>query len=133
MILTILKRFGVIKKFCHEGHLMEPSWNACPVCMAPICGWLVGLSGSHSVTNKVYTLHQGKIKIGTAYDCEVRILEDSISREQAMIVQSDKHYTLTDLGSVGGTFVNNKQISHKDIIDGDIIRFGEIEFLFKCI
>ena len=119
------------RKTCKDGHLMDPSWKVCPVCLAPVCGWMVIMNGKHQ--NKVFTLHEGKRKIGTGADCEVRILIKSISRHHAMIIAKDGKYIVSDLNSVTGTYVNNIQISSKEIIDSDIIKLGEIEFNFKCL
>jgi hypothetical protein len=131
MIIRTLKRLGIIRKFCPEGHLLEPSWKYCPICMAPVCAWLVGINGE--LKNRIYNLHMGKNRVGTGIDCEVRILQDSISRQHILISSKEKHYSVIDLNSITGTFVNNIQVSHKDIIDGDIIKLGEAEFIFKCL
>ena len=123
--------FKIGRKVCKEGHLMDPSWRICPVCLAPVCGWLVALNGK--MKNKVYTLHEGKSKIGTGTDCEVRILIKSISRHHALLVAKDSKYIISDLNSVTGTYVNNVQVASKEIIDSDIIKLGDIEFKFKCL
>jgi len=121
------------QKICKEGHLMDPTWKICPVCLAPVCGWLVILNGQGKNKNKVYTLHEGKLKIGTGADCEVRVLMNTISRHHALLVSRDKKYFISDLNSVTGTYVNNVQIGSKEIIDSDIIKFGDFEFKFKCL
>lgn len=113
--------------------MMDPSWRECPVCLAPVTGWLVLLDEKKKSRNVIYTMHEGKSKIGTGLDCEVRILLNSISRHHAMISYSSGHYTLTDLGSSGGTYINNRQVSNHNIIDGDILRLGAVELKFKCI
>ena len=123
--------FRLFRKTCKEGHLMDLSWRVCPVCLAPVCGWLVVTKGK--LKNKVYTLHEGKTRIGTGADCEVRVLVKSISRQHAMIIAKDEKYFLSDLNSVTGTYVNNYQVSSGEIIDGDIIKLGDVEFKFKCL
>jgi|WetSurMetagenome_2_1015567.scaffolds.fasta_scaffold333017_2 pSer/pThr/pTyr-binding forkhead associated (FHA) protein len=123
--------FGIGRKICREGHIMDPSWRICPVCLAPVCAWLVVLNGSSK--NKVFTLHEGKTKIGTGIDCECRILLNGISRHHSMILGKDGKYVISDLNSTNGTFVNNYQISNREIIDGDLIKLGDVEFKFKCL
>lgn len=123
---------GLFKKSCKQGHLMDPSWNICPICLAPVCGWLVVVSeGIHN--NKVFTLHEGKHKLGTGRDCEVRLLMRTISRHHALFVARDGKYYINDLSSVTGTYVNNKQVSSVEVIDSDIIKLGDMEFKFKCL
>lgn len=122
--------FGV--KTCKNRHLMDPSWDVCPVCIAPVKGWLVVLNGS--LKNNVYTFHEGKSKIGTGLDCEVRILDEEIARHHAQLSASaNNKYFITDLNSPKGTFVNNYQIQNREIIDGDIIKLGTMELKFKCL
>ncbi|MCL1864449.1 MAG: FHA domain-containing protein [Spirochaetes bacterium] len=121
------------KKVCKEGHMMDPSWKKCPICLSPVIGWLVLLDEKKNSRNIILTIHEGKNKVGTGVDCEVRTLFNSISRHHAMISFEHGHYTITDLGSLGGTFVNNRQISNHHIIDGDIIKLANVEFKFKCI
>ena len=123
--------FSIGRKVCKEGHLMDPSWRICPVCLAPVCGWIVVLNGKNK--NSVYTLREGKSKIGTGTDCEVRVLIKSISRHHALLVAKDGKYVISDLNSVTGTFVNNVQVASKEIIDSDIIKLGDVEFKFKCL
>ena len=127
----ILALLGVRSKRCKEGHLMDPSWKFCPVCLAPICGWLVVMSSEQK--NRVYTLHEGRSKIGSGPDCEIVILLEGISRQHAMLVVQDGQFTISDLSSVNGTFVNNIPISRKEVIDGDIIKLGDVEFKIKCL
>jgi len=112
---------------------MDPSWKECPVCLAPVRGWLVHIDKEKKSGNLIYTIHEGKNKIGTGVDCEVRILMNSISRHHAMLGFNSGHHSITDLGSSGGAFVNNRQISSRQIIDGDIIKLGNEEFKFKCL
>ncbi len=44
--------------------------------------------------------------------------------------QEKGSYILSDLGSQQGTFVNEEQIQSSEIRDGDLLRFGNIEFKF---
>ena len=122
--------FGI--KTCKNGHLMDPSWNVCPTCIAPVKGWLVVLNGK--TKNTVYTFHEGKNKIGTGMDCEIRIRHSGLSRHHAMLKATENgKYYVTDLNSVNGSFVNNFQVSNREIIDGDIVKFGDLELKFKCL
>jgi pSer/pThr/pTyr-binding forkhead associated (FHA) protein len=123
--------FHIGHKTCKEGHIMDPTWKKCPICLAPVCGWLVVLSGEEK--NKVYTIHTGKMKIGTGIDCEIRIFLDTISSHHVIINAKKGTYIATDLSSATGTYLNNIQISSHEIIDGDILKLGDVEFIFKCL
>jgi pSer/pThr/pTyr-binding forkhead associated (FHA) protein len=119
------------RKTCREGHPMDSSWNICPVCLAPIKAWLVVEAGEYR--NKVYTVHEGKTKVGTGADCELRILIRGVSRHHMMVLAKEGKYFINDLNSATGTFVNNFQISNREVIDGDLVKLGDVEFKFKCL
>ena len=133
---------GMIRrKVCSEGHLMDPSWKICPVCLAPICGWLVVSTGQNK--NQVLTIHEGKNKIGSGVECELRVMIPGILRHHATLSSErvstgDKevlHYTLINQNTAetGSIQVNNVPVQTQPIIDGDIIRLGETELKFKCL
>jgi rubredoxin len=65
------------------------------------------------------------IKIGKAEDNDVVIDDPSVSRNHATLSSSAlSEWTLEDLDSTNGTFVNDQQILKKKINDTDRIRFG---------
>lgn len=60
------------------------------------------------------------------------VLEDpNVSRVHAEIKREDNHFTLYDLGSTNGTYVNGKPQKKWILQNGDIINLGETELLFK--
>lgn len=119
------------RKSCKEGHLMDSSWKHCPVCLAPVIGWLVELKNSRA--SKIYTIHEGKNKVGQGADCEVRILLEGISRNHALLRCIDGVYSIIDVGSEKGIRVNYKSVTNTRLIDGDIITLGDRDFKFKCL
>ena len=77
--------------------------------------------------------------IGRHPTCAVRLDPDQdteVSTRHAVIQKKDDGYTIRDLGSVHGTFVNGVQISTAhQLFDGDVIRLGasgpELQFLLS--
>ena len=56
----------------------------------------------------------------------------TVSRNHARIWLEGDQYKVHDLDSSNGTFINGTRIQEPKILkDGDIVRFGELEFLFK--
>jgi hypothetical protein len=56
------------------------------------------------------------------------------SRHHATIQRSDNAYTLTDLGSTNGTYVNGNRIASfapQPLSPGDMIKIGEVEIEFR--
>lgn len=129
------------RKICKEGHLLDPSWGMCPVCLAPICGWLVVMNGQFK--NRVYTIHEGRNKIGSGVECELRILIPEVLRHHATLTservmsgtKESLHYKLINQAAADAESVqvNNVPVQSEQIIDGDIIMLGELELKFKCL
>lgn len=118
-------------KYCAEGHVMDPSWKRCPVCLAPLCGWLVQLR--ESKPSKVYTIHEGKSFIGSGADCEIRILDGNLSRQHAYLAIADGTCTVVDLGNGSSIRVNNQDMVKTTLIDGDVIALGDLLFKIKLL
>ncbi|MDY6969217.1 MAG: FHA domain-containing protein [Spirochaetota bacterium] len=130
-MFNILSMIGIKHKSCREGHIMDSSWRICPICISPICGWLV--MNNKKQNRKIYNIHDGRSKIGSGPDCEILMPFEGISRQHAMLVVEDCKFIISDLSSISGTFVNYKPITRQEVIDGDIIKLGNIEFKIKCI
>ncbi len=118
-------------KYCVEGHLMDPSWKKCPVCLAPLSGWLVQLEENRPV--KTYTIHEGKSFIGSGADSEIRILNNELSRQHAYLTIADGICTIVDLGNGNQIKVNNIDTVKTTLIDGDIILLGSTLFKIKLL
>lgn len=119
-------------RYCKEGHIMDPSWKNCPVCIAPLTGWLVELN-EEGAPKKSYTLHEGKSFIGSAVDCEIRILNAEVSRQHAYLSIFNKECSLVDLGNGTPIQVNNVDCVKSLLIDGDIIKLGNKLFKIKLL
>ena len=66
------------------------------------------------------------LKFGTYIDNDVVINDRTVSRNHVQITQHDyTHFTLLDLGSENGTFVNGVRVSEEvEIHHGDEVRIG---------
>ena len=68
---------------------------------------------------------RGKLTIGRATECELRVADDGISRHHARIHFANERASVEDLTSRNGTFVNGKRISTATLLhDGDKIQLG---------
>jgi ABC-type multidrug transport system ATPase subunit/predicted component of type VI protein secretion system len=70
------------------------------------------------------------ITIGRTMECDICLDTPTVSRHHARISKRDKVFTLEDLGSKNGTFVNDKPIKLVELIDGDIIRISNFLLVF---
>lgn len=65
------------------------------------------------------------ISIGSAEDNDIVVDDAQVSRHHAELFQDEEgRWTLTDLDSTNGTFVNDQQIACKHVSKTDVIRLG---------
>jgi len=69
--------------------------------------------------------------IGRTPDNQIRIPETKVSRKHAVVTASAAGFTIKDLESQNGTFVNDEQVTECRLNNGDRIRIGEKQFVFR--
>jgi len=94
-------------------------------------GWVVVLNGE--LRGKDYRLVDGKNVLGTAADCDVVLTDAYLSSKHATIRHENGTFTLIDLDSTNGTFLNDRRCSKEELIDNDKIRVGRTEIKFKSL
>jgi pSer/pThr/pTyr-binding forkhead associated (FHA) protein len=84
---------------------------------------------------KTFELTQKELTIGRDINNEIAINDPEISRRHCRLVQQAEGYTLEDLGSTNGTFVNEKRISGTHTLrHGESVRVGEnVILVFEMI
>ena len=120
------------KRCPNEGHIMDSSWKYCPICISPLAGWFVILNES-GTAHKYYTLHEGKMIIGSGLDCEVQIKGQGLLRQQAYILIKGGECTLVDMSTDGSMKVNHETTARTNIMDGDVVEFSGVEFCVKLL
>jgi diguanylate cyclase (GGDEF)-like protein len=68
--------------------------------------------------------------IGRGESCDIRLEENSVSRQHARIQPGTDGYYAVDLGSTNGTFVNDTPASMTKMKDGDYLRVGNCIYRF---
>ncbi|MEK7690977.1 MAG: GGDEF domain-containing protein [Bdellovibrionota bacterium] len=74
-----------------------------------------------------YQLTKPEVTIGRDSTADLAINDSSISRKHALIKQSGANFTITDLGSSNGTFVNDNKVSGTMTVPlskEDMVRLG---------
>ena len=69
--------------------------------------------------------------IGRAPDCALVLADPLVSSHHARIESKDGQWTIEDLDSSNGTLVNGRPIRRTVIREGDVITFGDVEFVFS--
>jgi len=71
-----------------------------------------------------FQLTSGSVFIGRQEECDL-VLEDlKVSRRHAVLAYREGEYSLDDLGSTNGTFVNGRRIGRTKIVPGDRVTVG---------
>ena len=92
--------------------------------------YLVAINGLD--VGRVLELQDGWNSIGRHPDCQVFLQLDSVSRNHAVIRIDGEQAQLKDLGSRNGTLVNSHDVEEpRELADGDVIQFGQVEFRFQ--
>jgi pSer/pThr/pTyr-binding forkhead associated (FHA) protein len=87
---------------------------------------LLRKSGSH----KAFPLRGGVVVIGRKSDCDLRIPLPMVSRRHCELSLNKGSLELRDLGSRGGTFVNDQRIDNQIVLKaGDYLRVGPLVFV----
>lgn len=80
------------------------------------------------VSGRRFELKRGENIIGRLEECDVPILDGSVSRQHSRIVFARDRVTVTDLGSSNGTYVNETKVDMAELAHADQLRVGNINF-----
>ena len=100
---------------------------------APVVGWFVALTGEQK--GEDFRIREGQNTIGSAPDADIILRDVAISGKHASLRYKDEKFTITDLDSTNGTFLNDRTdpIAREELKDNDVIRVGEVSLKFKCL
>ena len=81
-----------------------------------------------------FDIDKPTVTIGRAPGNHCVVENVTVSRQHAVIKIEGEDLRLYDLGSANGAFVNAKRVREPVALqDGDMIRLGEAEFIFKRV
>ncbi|MBO6116320.1 MAG: FHA domain-containing protein [Ruminococcus sp.] len=82
--------------------------------------------------NSVYPLECDEILIGRHASADIRLADMSVSRYHAIlnVVEGGK-WTITDMGSKSGVYVNGTLTKHKRLRENDIVTIGNRRLIFR--
>ncbi len=76
----------------------------------------------------------GETVIGRHSSCDLRLTLGSVSRRHCKIGQHNGRWTLTDLDSTNGTFINGERMASGSTVhldEGDTIQVGDVLLYFE--
>ena len=78
-----------------------------------------------------FDLQERVLTIGRGQKCDIRILDDEISRLHAELRHEGKGWKITDLNSSNGLYVNGHKVASQRIVLGDQIQMGGTALRFS--
>ena len=100
---------------------------------APVVGWFVALTGQQK--GEDFRIREGPNTIGSEPDADIVLHDSAIAGKHASLRYKDQKFTITDLDSTNGTFLNDRPdpIAREELKDNDIIRMGDVTLKFKSL
>jgi two-component system, cell cycle response regulator len=92
---------------------------------------LIHIYPTGSEMGRRYVLGQHELIFGRSETADIRVPDNSVSRRHAMIEPILNGFSICDLGSTNGTFVNDCALKGKKTLsDGDYLRIGNCIYRF---
>jgi len=73
---------------------------------------------------------EGRTLIGRSPECDVFLDDVTVSRRHAELMLEGETFTIRDLGSLNGTYVNRKRIESVVLEDDDEVQIGKYRLTF---
>ncbi len=77
-----------------------------------------------------FELRDGLVTVGRGSDSTIFLDDVTVSRRHAEFSRTDSGWTVTDVGSLNGSYVNKKLIDSVELATGDEVQIGKYRFLF---
>ncbi len=78
-----------------------------------------------------YELASDSLTIGRAEDMDICLDSSAVSRQHARLTRVDGEYTILDMESRHGIFLNGLRVHSAVLRDGDIVQLGPIVFIYE--
>jgi hypothetical protein len=73
---------------------------------------------------------EGRTLIGRSPECDVFLDDVTVSRRHAELLREGDTFTIRDLGSLNGTYVNRERIESATLEDDDEVQIGKYRLTF---
>ena len=77
-----------------------------------------------------FPLERTQTTIGRTPDCDIFLDDVTVSRRHAIVAKGARTFTLEDLGSLNGTFLNRHRIEQAELENGDEVQIGKYRLIF---
>jgi FHA domain/zinc-ribbon domain len=73
---------------------------------------------------------EGRTLVGRSPECDIFLDDVTVSRRHAEILREGDEFTIRDLGSLNGTYVNRKRIESTTLENDDEVQIGKFRLTF---
>ena len=94
-------------------------------------GKLVTVKGEQQ--GESWFLNRSHTTLGRALDNDIVLLDIAASRKHAQVIRSESGFSVLDLRSANGIFINGRRITEEELYDGDEIEVGETALRFETV
>lgn len=84
-----------------------------------------------AVNETLYPLSCDEVIIGRHASADVRLPDPSVSRYHAILTFSGNAWTITDMDSKSGVYVNGMLVKHAVLRNGDVLSVGSSRLIFR--
>jgi pSer/pThr/pTyr-binding forkhead associated (FHA) protein len=77
-----------------------------------------------------FFLDTDSTNVGRHPDSQIFLDDITVSRKHAEIRRSGNSFSLHDVGSLNGTYVNRERVEEADLLSGDEIQIGKFKLVF---
>jgi pimeloyl-ACP methyl ester carboxylesterase len=81
-------------------------------------------------TGEAFALERPQTTIGRSPECDIFLDDVTVSRRHAVVTRGDDGFTIEDLGSLNGTFLNRSRIDNGVLDNGDELQIGKYRLIF---
>ena len=117
VVILDLFALAVILSANRESKLCQKRWDKVGSCVALKLG------------DTCCPLEADEILLGRHISADIRIADPSVSRYHAVMTVTGGVWCITDLGSKGGTYVNEARVKQSKLYPGDTVRLGNVRML----
>ena len=77
-----------------------------------------------------YSLDSDVVSVGRDPSSDIFLDDITVSRRHAEVERDGARYSIRDVGSLNGTYVNRKRIERGELSEGDEVQVGKFKLVF---
>jgi pSer/pThr/pTyr-binding forkhead associated (FHA) protein len=96
----------------------------------PVEGMAIIVRSGGGRAGEAYVLERERLTIGRSPDSDVFLDDVTVSRRHAILSRTGTGFSIQDLGSLNGTYVNRRRVDSQQLEDGDEVQIGKYKLTF---